>query len=356
MRIIQIIDSLEAGGAEMMAVNYANLLAEKIAFSGIVATRKEGNLKLLIDKKVPYLFLNKNGTADFKAVFKLRAFCKQHKIQIVHAHGTSFFIAFCLKMIFPRISIVWHDHYGLSEFLSTRKSIPLKITSLFFKGIISVNKLLQEWAKKTLFCNEVIYLPNFSSPKKVTVRQTVLRGTDGKKILCLANLRPQKNHFLLLEVAKKTVEQFPEWSFHIVGKDFGDDYSKAIREMVVTDNLDRNVYFYDSVNDTDYVIEQADIALLTSDSEGLPVSLLEYGLYKKPVVVTNVGEISSVITDGFNGMLVPSNDAKLFTEVLIDLIKNTSLRKNLGESLYETIKLSHSGDAIVGHYLEWLKK
>ena len=59
MRIIQIIDSLEAGGAERIAVSYANALAEKIEFSGLVATRKEGSLLNQIDQNVSYLFFNK---------------------------------------------------------------------------------------------------------------------------------------------------------------------------------------------------------------------------------------------------------------------------------------------------------
>ena len=54
MRIIQIIDSLEAGGAERMAVNYANALAHTIEFSGLVATRKEGLLLNQIDSTVSY--------------------------------------------------------------------------------------------------------------------------------------------------------------------------------------------------------------------------------------------------------------------------------------------------------------
>ena len=45
MRIVQLIDSLDAGGAECMAVNYANALSDTIAFSGLIATRKEGVLK-----------------------------------------------------------------------------------------------------------------------------------------------------------------------------------------------------------------------------------------------------------------------------------------------------------------------
>ena len=57
MRIVQLIDSLDAGGAERMAVNYANALQSKIEFSGLVTTRKEGGLKEQINPKVSYLFL-----------------------------------------------------------------------------------------------------------------------------------------------------------------------------------------------------------------------------------------------------------------------------------------------------------
>jgi hypothetical protein len=62
MRVLQIIDSLEAGGAERMAVNYANALANEIDFSALVVTRKEGNLRNQINNNVPYLFLNKRST------------------------------------------------------------------------------------------------------------------------------------------------------------------------------------------------------------------------------------------------------------------------------------------------------
>ncbi|GAQ48948.1 glycosyl transferase [Flavobacterium psychrophilum] len=54
MRVLQIIDSLNAGGAERMAVNYANALADKIEFSGIVVTRKDGILKKQLGNNVPF--------------------------------------------------------------------------------------------------------------------------------------------------------------------------------------------------------------------------------------------------------------------------------------------------------------
>ena len=93
MRIVQLIDSLEAGGAERMAVNYANSLQSKIDFSGLVATRNEGILKEQINQKVSYLFLQKKSTIDPTAIKKMYQYCKSHQINWIHAHSSSFFLA-----------------------------------------------------------------------------------------------------------------------------------------------------------------------------------------------------------------------------------------------------------------------
>lgn len=75
MRILQLIDSLEAGGAERMAVNYANALTDAIDFSGLVATRKEGPLLSQLGNKVSYLYLNKKAAVDFKALSDVAEIC-----------------------------------------------------------------------------------------------------------------------------------------------------------------------------------------------------------------------------------------------------------------------------------------
>jgi glycosyltransferase involved in cell wall biosynthesis len=73
---------------------------------------EEGLLKQKVDKEVSYLFLNKNFSFDLLALFKLRKYIIKNKIQIVHTHGTSYFIGFLLKIITPNIKLVWHEHYG----------------------------------------------------------------------------------------------------------------------------------------------------------------------------------------------------------------------------------------------------
>ena len=163
MRVVQIIDSLEIGGAEKMAINYANGLAKRADFSGLVTTRAEGNLKTQLSDSVSYLFLKKKKTIDIPAVLRLRKYCKQNKVDYLQPHSSSYFTALLVKLIHPKVKILWHDHNGLSEFISSEKSFALKIASFFFKGIIVVNYKLKAWAEKELNCKNVIYLPNFTS-------------------------------------------------------------------------------------------------------------------------------------------------------------------------------------------------
>ena len=356
MRILQLIDSLEIGGAEKMAVNYANALSTRIAFSALIATRKEGFLKSQLHKNVDYLFLDRKSTIDFGAVFRLKTYCKINSITHIQAHSSSFFSAFLVKLLCPKIKIIWHDHNGLSEFLSNRKSIALKIASYFFDGIVVVNYQLKKWAKNKLHCKKVLYLANFTTLNSDENKDTFLKGIDGKRILCLANLRIQKNHFLLIEVAKKLQKLHPEWSFHLIGKDFLDDYSDKIKDIIAVENLSKSVFIYGSKQDTQHCITQAAICVLTSQSEGLPVALLEYGLNKKAVVTTDVGEIPFIIKNNENGFIVSKFDSANFCLSLIKLIENDNFRIEMGQKLFETVQKNNSENVVLETYLKWLKK
>ena len=355
MRILQIIDSLEAGGAERMAVSYANALADKIDFSGLVATRKEGALRNQLSVNVSYLFLNKKKAIDSLALFRLRNHVVQNKVTHIHAHGTSFFTAFLLKIMYPKIQLIWHDHYGNSEFLESRPLIGLKVVMPFFKGIIAVNKKLKRWSEEKKLSKKVIYLPNFPSQDSDVIGHTFLKGTMGKRIISLANLREQKNHFLLVEVAKMIKKSHPDWTFHLVGKDFEDDYSQEIKNRILNFHLENSIFIYGSKQDVKNILEQSTIAVLTSFSEGLPVALLEYGWHGKPVVVTNVGEIPMLIQNGSNGFVVETNTVSSFYEALIKLIESDTLQVNFGKTLRQDIINNYSEESVIDEYLNWVQ-
>ncbi|MDY0987432.1 glycosyltransferase [Flavobacterium sp. CFBP9031] len=355
MRIVQIIDSLEVGGAERMAVNYANSLANKIEFSGLISTRNEGLLLEHVDPKVKYLFLKKKSAIDLRAIFRLRNYVKRNKVGFIHAHSSSFFIAVLVKITMPWIKIIWHDHYGISQNLSLRKNLTLKFSSFLFLGIISVNDSLQKWAQNYLNCKNLIYFPNFIIKPTVFFDSFQLKGIDGKRIICVANLRPQKNHELLIKGAKEIHEKFPEWTFHLVGKDFNDSYSANLLELVKEKGLSENVFFYGAVNNVQQLLKQNEIAVLTSLSEGLPLAVLEYGLANLPVVATNVGEISKVIPSSKEGVIIDSNNLSQFVDSIQILIENQHIRRSLGNQLNFYVNENFGEESILKEYLIWLK-
>lgn len=355
MRIVQIIDSLEVGGAERMAVNYANSLADKIEFSGLIATRHEGLLLDYLNQKVAYSFLEKKSALDLNAIFRLRNYIKKNNVELIHAHSSSFFTAILVKLTMRKLKVVWHDHYGVSQNLTLRKNIVLKLSSFLFLGIISVNDALKEWARTYLNCQNIIYLPNFIVEPAIPLKSFRLKGKDGQRIICVANLRPQKNHDLLINGAIEIHRRFPEWTFHLVGKDFNDTYSAHLLEKVQDQELSETVFFYGAVNNIKDLLQQCEIAVLTSFSEGLPLAILEYGFANLPVVATNVGEISKVIPSVKQGLIIDSNNLSQFVNSVQKLIEEKDTRKLLGEHLSSFVNKNFSKKSILEEYMIWLE-
>ncbi|WP_417981071.1 glycosyltransferase [Flavobacterium sp. LB1P71] len=360
MGILQLIDSLEAGGAERMAVNFANALSEKISMSALVATRQEGVLKNELDEKVSYLFLNKKSTIDLKSIFRLRSFVQKNKINIVHAHGTSFFLAFLLKLIYPKIKIIWHEHYGVRVHQSRMDNLTLLFSSSLFSSVFVVNHQLEAWVKKKLFQTRVCYIPNFTTSSQVYKNTTFLRGSDEKRIVCLANLKKPKNHFALLTAFKEIKLDDLGWTLHLIGKDYEDNYSILLKDFIRENNLENSIFIYGSKNDVQHILAQATIGVLASTAEGFPLILLEYGLAKLPVVCTNVGFCSEIIRDNKSGLLFDPLDNLQMQNQLLRMISGKQLRDtyalNLQKQVFDNYSKNKIRDILLSQYNKTLKK
>jgi len=335
MRVLQIIDSLHPGGAERMAVNIANGLVKKITFSALCCGREEGLLKEQLDPEVHYLFAGRKGKFGILGVYRALKFIKKNQITHIHAHSTSIYLGYMLKLVRPHLQLIWHDHYGNSEFLENRPLRWFKIISNKLKGIIVVNQLLFDWAFTNGLSKNVIYLANFSSPKKNEKDPQPIPGTKGKRVVCLANLRPQKNQILLLEAWQEVRTLFPDWDLLLVGTCFGDVFERKVRQTMETNELLNCVHMLGSRTDTLSVLEQSTIGVLSSTSEGLPLALLEYGLSGLPVVVTDVGACKEVV--GNCGIVIPVNNAKALSNALIQLMADPQLQSRYGMCLRKKI-------------------
>ncbi len=326
LKVLQLIDSLDAGGAERVAVNIANELALKGHASHLCVTRREGLLKSQINSRVFYHFLDKKGTIDLKAIKNLSQLVQDYNIGIIHAHSTSFFLASLMKIRNPKLKIVWHDHYGNAEALNQRSSLMLKICSRFFNQVIAVNKELKNWSSETLGIKKVQYLRNFAIIDKESVLQSELPGKDGKRIVHLANFRAQKDHLNLLKAFKLLHEEYKDWSLLLVGKSFDDDYFTSVVNFIKDKNLTDSVFILGSRMDAHVILGSCDIGVLSSQSEGLPLALIEYGLSGLPVVATNVGACQEVLDE--HGSIVPAMDSNALCLALKQLMDDATARQN----------------------------
>jgi glycosyltransferase involved in cell wall biosynthesis len=346
MRVLQIIDSLHAGGAERMAVNYANALVDKVEFSGIVITRAEGILQKQLRPEVFYSFLNKKKTIDLAAIYRLKRMVIDHKIDILHAHGTSFFTAFLFKIFYFRIKIVFHEHYGGRAKQSFFKNMPLLFCSLFFNKILVVTKELEQWFLKKRF-SQVIFFPNFAVFDEKEKAVTQLFGNNDKRIICLANLKNPKNHQLLVRAFYESDIIKEGWTLHLVGKNYKDQYASVLQKKIDDLGISKHVYLYDTKSDIKNILSQSTIGVLCSSFEGFPVTLLEYGLAKLAVVASDVGFCSKIIIDNKTGLLFKPNSYEKLTFSLKKMSADEKLRNQLSTNLNTLVIDNFSAQIVI---------
>ena len=147
--LLHITDTLESGGAERVALNLANQMASGRWADrydvGLCATRREGPLANLIRPDVRRLKLRRAHVADVAALRRLVNYNQAHRIDILHAHSTSVFIAAAAAAFPPFPSIVWHDHFGASD-VRERPVWMYRAVMRRVAGVIAVNHRLQRWA------------------------------------------------------------------------------------------------------------------------------------------------------------------------------------------------------------------
>lgn len=355
MKVLQLIDTLNAGGAERVALNYANALAEKLEGSFLCTTRKEGILKNELNPGIGYLFLKKKNALDPLAVVRLKNYVQQHQIDIIHAHATSFFTAVLVKILYPKVKLVWHDHYGNSEKLNARPWRTLRLCKGYFDKVLTVSRDLEKWNNEKLKQEKAVFFPNFSL-SKTKKKETHLKADGTNKIVCVANLRQQKNQLLLLDAFENLKIDRDKISLHFLGQIIEEEYaSKVIERIDKLHKQGEKVYFYGSVPDIAHVLAQAQLAVLPSDSEGFPLSLIEYGQAGLPVIATSVGSCKEIIGRAENGILIPPGDTVALTNALSLFLEHPETAKKMGQRLKERVEKNYHPEVLLNQLIQCYK-
>jgi glycosyltransferase involved in cell wall biosynthesis len=288
---------------------------------------------------------------DFFAFYRLVKLIKLFKPSVIHAHQTSIYWVFVLKLLFPWIKVIWHDHWGFSDLLKNSDRKVIKFFSFLIDGVICVNDKIKEWDIRNLKVNvnNIIYIPNFPM---VEINQRT--PSDVPTLLCLANIRDQKDHLNLLEACALLKEGNVDFKLLLAGSLEDIDWVKKVKEKVDELNLNKNVVFLGPVINVSELLSKADVGVLSSVSEGLPVSLLEYGLAGLPVVCTDVGQCKEVLGNGRFGWIVPPKAPKELAHAIKEALVNTVLANEKAVGLNENINKNYGSAVFIESYFSLL--
>jgi glycosyltransferase involved in cell wall biosynthesis len=147
-------------------------------------------------------------------------------------------------------------------------------------------------------------------------------------VVTVANLKKHKGYRHLIDAIVITKRSRPDARFLFVGTG---PLETEIRQRVKEAGLEREVILAGFRDDARRIVDAADIFVLASEHEGLPLSLLEAMSSAKPAVVTRVGGIPEVVTDGEDALVVPPANPLALADALTKLMREPALRKDLGQ-------------------------
>lgn len=150
---------------------------------------------------------------------------------------------------------------------------------------------------------------------------------DDLVVGCVAALRREKDHELLLEAVSRLVRAHPRLRLALVGSGARED---ALRERAAALGIADRVLFLGYRTDVAELLPGLDVKCLTSVQETFPVSVLEAMAAGLPVVMTDCEGAPPLVEDGATGFLVPVGDADALTRRLGELLADPGLRARLG--------------------------
>jgi glycosyltransferase involved in cell wall biosynthesis len=187
-------------------------------------------------------------------------------------------------------------------------------------------------AKLRLMTTGLASAPFDEAPSREDARQLIkLNGITRPVITCLGNLRPVKNHTLLLDACRILREQSTNFLLLLVGT--GPD-EENLRRRVQEFSLGEHVRFLGERRDIPIVLAASDLVVLSSLWEGLPRSIMEAMASRLAVVATDAGGVRELVVNGETGYVVPVTDAGAMAGRITKLLKDADLRHKMGEAGY----------------------
>ena len=339
MKVVQIIDTLEVGGAEKIAVLLANLSEENGCKSSLITLLNSGILQKELSEKVLYYNLNRASKWSFSAARKFFAFIEEYDVLQIHLRHNLKWVLFWGSILGIRGKIIFHDH----------GNTPLPENFLFklWKNRIHhiiVNKEIY-LNKSNQFFSNTYYLHNIS--KIYPPNGEFKSDSSLMRLVEVSNIREIKNiRFSLQLLAKLSIQQ--KVLLHIYYSNAEPEYLQKVQQEIQYLGLKDIVSLIKGEINPQKFYWQYDLGLHTSHLESGPLTILEYMGHGLPFVSFDTGQSIELIREVYPEMIVSDYAIESW-------ITNITLISNKRRGYYSSklIELYNRNCSPQNYYLRW---
>ena len=341
--VCQVLLSLQVGGAEVLAARLARQLNLDYRFL-FVCLDELGSLgQELRDEGFPVHVLDRRPGLDWRCAQRLAGIVRHERVDVLHAHQyTPFFYSAASRFLGSRPPVLFTEHGRTHPDYPRRKRILANRVLLRGRDrVVAVG----EAVRQALIHNEgiapgrveVIYngtpLEKFDLPvtacERAAIRAEIGLGPDDLVLIQVARLDSLKDHATAIRTIERVVSQCSRARLVLVGD--GPE-REPIESLVRQRALGEYVRFLGQRDDVPRLLAASDIVLLTSVSEGIPLTLIEAMAAGRPVVSTRVGGVAEVADDGQTGLLAPAGDDTVLAEHILRLADDPGRRDRMGRT------------------------
>jgi len=336
--------SLGPGGAERLIVNSVlHGTQESFGYQVAYVLSSESHLAPELARHgIPVHDLGARNDYDLRWLPRLRTLLRRERFDLVHSHlPYSAALGRLVVRSLPRAGrprLVYTEHCDWA-----RTALPVRalnrLTIRDDSAIIAVSEAARAALPTAVRRRAAVVVHGIDPPAATTAAERAatkarLGAGDGQVLaLTVANLRPQKGYEILLEAARSIIARGLPVTFVAAGSGPLEGELRAIHERTGLGEAFRLLGHRDDVAQ---LLGAADLFVLASHYEGLPLALMEAMAAAKPVVTTSVGGIPDVVVDGHNGLLVPPARPDLLADAITALAKDPARRLALGTAARET--------------------
>jgi len=169
---------------------------------------------------------------------------------------------------------------------------------------------------------------------------------DIRRIVMVANLRPEKGQDTLLAAAPRILARYPDASFTFVGDG---PRREALELLTRALGISERVRFMGESRDVAPILAGHDLFVLPSRSEAFPNALIEAMATALPVVATDVGGIPEVVRPG-SGLLVRPNDERVLADAVLALMDDPAAAAALGRAARADVERHYTIDRMVERF------